>query len=353
MQQKPEGSKKRAETPIEDRLGEKAEQSIKDLRGLRENKVEDIFTKRYYISPEDLLIEDYLKSRPIAAFNPGALEKDGKLLIFPRLLFDYYIRASSIGVFSLPIEEVIEGKIDKPLRVKIILWPEEPWEFGPGCEDPRVCLFDNSIYVLYTGAGQKRSVQAFVEFSSSFEPKRRGYFSIAKGNSRFVPSGNKDSAFVRIKDDEAIMLTRPMFSGLELCWRAEANLKNLTIDEQTLRPVLVSEEWEYKVGWSTNCVKLSVNKYLVGWHGVLKEDQSYKDGLAVVNADGELLGLSNYLLATKGLKEGYGDRPWVIFGDGLVKYGKYLLWIGGVSDYAIGIFITELDRALEKIRWIK
>jgi predicted GH43/DUF377 family glycosyl hydrolase len=72
-----------------------------------------------------------------------------------------------------------------------------------------------------------------------------------------------------------------------------------------------------------------------------------------VDGDGNLLAVSDYLLEPKGLKEDYGDRPHVIFGCGLAKYGKYLLWIGGISDYAIGVFATELHKVMEKLRWIK
>lgn len=51
--------------------------------------------------------------------------------------------------------------------------------------------------------------------------------------------------------------------------------------------------------------------------------------------------------------EEYGDRPLVIFGNGLVRYRELVIWIGGVSDYAIGIFATPLDKLLEKLKWIQ
>ena len=51
--------------------------------------------------------------------------------------------------------------------------------------------------------------------------------------------------------------------------------------------------------------------------------------------------------------EQYGDRPLVIFGDGLFRYGELVVWVGGVSDYSIGVFATELDRIEENLRWIR
>ena len=345
---------------IEERLWVKAKRAADELRGLREPKVDDIFTKRYYISPEDLLVDNYLRSRPLAAFNPGSLERDGKLLIFPRLVFDYHNYVSSVGIIAMDIEKVIEGEIEKPLKTKIILWPRELWEFGRGCEDPRVSSTDGSIYMLYTGSHHhcerdhlvERSILGFAELGQSFEIKRRDYFSIVKGDERFVPS-NKDSTFIKVTDDKATMLTRPEFHGMALCWRAEVDLKTLTIPEETLMPVLSPEKWEHRIGWSTNVLKLSSHEYLVGWHGVLKEDLSYRNGLAIVDDSGDLLAISDYLLAPSGLEESYGDRPLVIFGNGLVRYKDYLLWIGGIGDYGIGLFITELNKGLKRIKWVK
>jgi len=353
---------------IEEKLWKEAERVIEELRGLREPKVEDIFTRKYYISPEDLWVDNYLRSRPLAAFNPGALERNGDILIFPRLIFDYYKYVSSVACGVINIEKLINDRIEKPLKVKIVLWPEESWEFL-GCEDPRISLVGEDVYMLYTGKGyyyenkhaaKRRDVLGFVKLSPSWEIKRKGYFVIARGSSlpadrqdKFMPVSNKDSAFVEIKDNKATMLTRPEVHRTGLCWRAEADLENLVIYENTLKLVLPLEKWEAKVGWSTNVVKLSTGKYLVGWHGVLKEDLSYRNGLAIVDGSGELLAVSDYLLAPRGLEESYGDRPLVIFGNGLIRYKNHLIWIGGVSDYCIGIFITELDKALEKLRWIR
>lgn len=344
-------------SPIEKRLWRKAKQYVQSPQGLREPKVEDVFTKRYYISPQDLFITNYLRRQPAVAFNPGALEREGKLLIFPRLVFDYYSYVSSIGVFELDLERLFQGQLEKPLKTKIILWPKELWEFGHGCEDPRVSFTDGSIYMLYTGARHhyerdhlvKKSVLGFAELDQSFEIKKRDYFSITNRDERFVPS-NKDSAFVEVKNDKATILTRPDFRGITLCWRAKADLKTLTIPEETLTPVLGPEEWEHKVGWSTNTIKLSSNKYLVGWHGVVQEDLSYRNGLALVNEKGELLAITDYLLTPKGVEEQYGDRSFTIFGNGLIRHKDCLIWIGGVSDYAIGVFVADMKDVFSMLR---
>ncbi|MEM0171661.1 MAG: glycosidase [Thermoproteota archaeon] len=347
---------------VEERLYEKAISFYKELKGTRENKVEDIFERKgLIVSDQDFLVQNYSRKRPKLAFNPGALLEEKTLHVFPRFIFEYYTYTSSVGEFSVNIEDVVNDNLKLPVEAKIILWPKFLWEFK-GCEDPRAFKDKEDLIILYTGYGYSLEdnklttsiVQALAKFDKNFSIIKRGFFKIksTEGN-YFIPRSNKDSALLKAEDDDAIMLTRPLIKDIELGWRARANLNDITIDEESMEPSLWFEDWEFKVGWSTNVLKLSSNEFLVGWHGVLKEDYSYRNGLAIVDNEGKLLAISNYLLAPKGINEEYGDRPYVIFGNGLISYKENLVWIGGVSDYAIGFFVTELDKALEKLKWIQ
>jgi predicted GH43/DUF377 family glycosyl hydrolase len=364
---------------VEERLRRKAKAALVEKRGIRTPRTEDIFSRRCFFGPRDFLIENYPHKEPVAAFNPGAALIDGRVFIFPRLIFDYYSYVSSIGVIELAIADLLSGEVEKPLRTRIILWPQYAWEAVKGCEDPRVLPVDEAFWILYTAVGEfsedgkevHKPILGFAELERDFRVRRKGFFSVRGPEGTFIP-GNKDSAFIRLQGKKAAILTRPsfwelpdarlepLFSLLELeppkrllpdmCWRAEADMEELAISEETLEPVLVPEPWEHKVGWSTNTVQLSADEYLVGWHGVLREDRSYREGLALVDGRGRLLAISDYLLAPKGLWEEYGDRPLVIFGNGLLLYKGTLIWIGGVSDYSIGVFTAELDDVLPMLR---
>lgn len=344
---------------LEDRLYEKQAKAFADLRGLRKPEVKDVFERVAYLGPEDFAVKGYKRTRPCVAFNPGAYLEDRDLLVFPRFIFDYYKYVSSVGLARIDIEDLLSGNLETPVRSRIILWPQTIWEFL-GCEDPRAFMCNGTYYILYTGKGYYREGREYIRRDvlglATFDPlwrlKNRGYFSITDGSETFVPKSNKDSAFLEMKGSECTMLTRPEIKGNRVCWRARANVDEFKIYAEDLEPVLVFEEWELKVGWSTNAVKLSSNEYLVGWHGVVLEDYSYKDGLAVVNGEGELLAVTDYLLAPNGITEEYGDRPLVIFGDGLAVYKEYVLWIGGISDYAIGVFAAELDKVMEHMKWV-
>lgn len=328
-------------------------------KGFRKNELNDVFKIRNYIGPEDLKIDNYLRREPLASFNAGVAEKDGKVYIFPRLIFDYYNYTSSIGVFSLSIEELLDGKWKVPLKTKIILWPQFSWEFL-GCEDPRVCVVEDEFYVLYTGKGgyrknekiKRRDVLAFARTDSSFDVKAKSFFRVKTKEGYFIPEFMKDSAFISGNNEEFAMLVRPKFKNLSACWYANANLESMTLTVEKMKPVMIPEEWEEKIGWSTNVVKISKHKYLVGWHAVVKEDLSYKNGLAMIDEKGDLLAISNYLLVPMGVNEEYGDRAQVIFGDGLIIHDDLLIWIGGISDYAIGIFVANLNDVMGTLKYL-
>lgn len=339
-------------------LKDKALRSLERFRGFREPRVEDIFKRIAYVFPSDVTVINYAR-KPMAIFNPGAVLVNNELWVFPRLIFDYYTYVSSIGLFKLRVEDLLSKGVEKPVEIRIVVWPRELWEFR-GCEDPRVHIHDNYVYMLYTGYGYHRlgneyrliPVQSFAVLSPELKPLRRDFFKLSyRGQDHIVQM--KDSTFIDIRGSSTSMLCRPTIDSIEINWRCLADLENLKIDVESMDPVMVFEPWELKIGWSTNVVELSKGEYLVGWHAVLQEDLSYRNGIAVVDAYGNVLAVSNYLLVPRGIVEEYGDRPLVIFGNGLVRYRELVIWIGGVSDYAVGIFATPLDKLLEKLKWIQ
>lgn len=346
---------------IEEELFKKARDFNFSMRGIRKSDTKDIFERKLYIFPGDLIVTNYSRKHPVAAFNPGAVLENETLYVFPRLLFEYYMNISSIGVFLLNIEDVLNNRMKKPIDVRIIIWPRELWNFR-GCEDPRVTIKGDHYYMLFTGYGfflrndklTDAIVQAYTVLNRDFrEVSRRKFFRIVSSGGEEIIPFTKDSAFIDIGDRKSRVLTRPSIRNIDIGWSGIIDLENGHVELDSLRPSLWFEPWEFKVGWSTNIVKLSSNELLIGWHGVLKEDYSYRNGLAIVSPEGEVLAITNYILAPHGILEEYGDRPLVIFGNGLVHYKEFLMWIGGISDYAIGLFITEINKALETMKWIK
>jgi predicted GH43/DUF377 family glycosyl hydrolase len=343
---------------IRERLSKRCMEALRRLRGLRKAQVEDVFqVKRLYIGPEDLEITNYIRRRPVSAFNPGALLRDKELLILPRCIFEFYSYSSSIALFCVDVEEMLEEGIHRPLETRLILWPRELWDIR-GCEDARIHEADDENLLLYTGVGFSREsgrlvktyVQGLARFDEGWRELRRGYFTIAEEGETYRPE-TKDSAILKLEGQEASMLTRPTIEDVRLCWRCRADLEELRM--WSLDPVMAPEEWESRIGWSTNALRLSRDEYLIGWHGASNLDLAFRNGLAIVDGDGCLLAVSDYLLEPRGLVEEYGDRPQTLFGCGLIGYDEYLLCIGGIGDCCIGVFLADMEEALERLRWLE
>ncbi len=75
-------------------------------------------------------------------FNPGAIRLDGKVYILYRACGEDEV--SRIGLAISPDALHVEERLDSP-----IFEPEEEWE-KKGCEDPRLVLMGERIYMLYT-----------------------------------------------------------------------------------------------------------------------------------------------------------------------------------------------------------
>ena len=325
---------------------------------MRKDREVNLFRRRFYIPPSKIRIKNYIRETPSAVFNPAVFLDEKKVFIFPRLIFDYYKYTSSIGVFKIDLDDLLNGKVDRIFETEILLWPSDITDFL-GCEDPRIHLHDDTIYMLYTGKGyelgdtteSKRIDYLYLaKMNRNFEILEKRYFRVLKDDGELViPLSNKDSAFIEIEGEKAVMLTRPMMErGNLFCYGAVADLENMILHD--LRVIMKPEEWEYKVGWSTNAVKMRDGEYLVGWHAVLRRDLSYRSGFAIVNEKGELIAVSDYTLFPSNLNEEYGDRALVIFGDGLLLVEDEIVWIGGVGDYSIGIFIANLKDVLQNMR---
>jgi len=359
-------------------IEEKLLSKLRKAKGVRKPTTKNIFERVMIIPPRRVWVSNYERNL-ISIFNPGVVKNGKNIEIFARLAFEYYKYASSLGWMVLSFDEVLEGRVRERYEVKIVMWPRYLWDFR-GCEDPRVTLKDGKIMMLYTGAAymgledkerfkgirQKYSeklmvlgdVLAYAEFDEERKPHRKGYFKIVDEDEAYLPFSNKDAAFLGGGRRDWI-LHRPHIGGPEdmrtrMGWNGYVDLDEMVIYADTMEVTLPLEGWETKVGWSTNAVKIGSDEYLVGWHGVLFENIEYRNGLAVVDGEGRLRGITNYVLAVSGdLQESYGDRPLSIFGDGLIKVDEMIYWFGGLCDYAIGVYRTEFDKVMEEMKWLR
>ena len=343
---------------IEDRLKAKIKEA-KYKKSRRSKAVKkNIFDRIAVISPNALRTTNYFNRTPIAAFNPGvsSVYERGKLDIYPRLNYDcvYNQSPSAIGKFQIDLDRLFHTG-DNPAfcSTEVVIYPQNPWEIH-GCEDPRVYQKNGNPHILYAGwgtcDGEKKSVLAL---SSG---KEKDYFRISsrKDMVECIPFSNKDAAILNYSVDHRLDLLLRLDLGDKklFCWSGEGWADTYEIIEDTLEVQIIPNEYETRVGWSTNAISLNKHEYLVGWHATMKQNLEYRNGLAVVDALGNLKAISDYLLTPQGIEEWVGNRYGVIFGCGLVKYNDQLVWVGGISDWAIGIFTVGMDTALSELRWI-
>ncbi|MBP1357217.1 MAG: hypothetical protein JZD40_01830, partial [Sulfolobus sp.] len=188
----------------------------------RKPKVVNLFKRIKVLSPDNIHVRNYSRKKPIAAFNPGAYydSKTDDILIFPRLVFDYYWYVSSIGVFHFNIN----NSDQEVYETDIILWPKEIWEMAKGLEDPRVASFDQKFYFLHTSVSfnkQKSGIlplQGFTITDYNFNIIKKGYIKIKDGDEIYIPQSFKDSALIDFKKGEFSSLLRPMINGIEINW---------------------------------------------------------------------------------------------------------------------------------------
>ena len=349
----------RPSSPLTQELLRRYEEKRGRLSGKREPLVEKTFQRVLIIYPRSLRVINYGREKPLSAFNPGAMLQGRKLYVFPRLVFDYYWYVSSIGVFELDVEDALRGYSPADIPTRIILYPTQKEDLR-GCEDPRIQEIDSRLYILYTAVEpgvQGVNARQAVAVLEDGRARKLGRFKLSYRGDLYNTFW-KDSAVLASTGAEPVLLLRPTIplaegANLEIGWSAPFNLESLAADAELMEPSLVHEAFEVKVGWSTNALKISSNEFLVGWHGVGR-DLIYRNGLALLDDQGELLAISNYLLepSAAALEEFYGDRPGVVFGCGLVRYGDFVLWVGGLSDYAIGVWSAEMDEIMERLKHV-
>ncbi len=318
-------------------------------------KCGEIFQKRYILPPKNFKITNYPRD-PVAVFNPGAVEIDGIVHVFPRVIFDYYKYTSAIGHFTMKADDILNGTIPEILEIELIIWPKTKEEFL-GCEDPRIFQDGENLWILYTakgyrgrGEGERTDFLALAKLDFDLNVSEKHFLKVEYKGEIFYPKSNKDSAILRISGNKATILTRPDFGGRLSGWRGVLDLEDMVIRD--LEEVLPPKEGELKRGWSTNAVEID-GRYLVGWHAVIDEDLSYRNGFALVDENGNILDTTGYVLCTEGLIEELGDRAMVIFGDGLLILKDKVVWIGGVSDYAVGVFVADLEDLMDSFVGVK
>lgn len=286
-------------------------------------------------TPEMFKMENY-PSSPIAVFNPAAfMSSSDEMIIFPRLIFDTRFYTSSIGIFRIPFNMYFPSL--KTISTTLLATPTNAQDFK-GLEDPRIT--EDGKKFLHVALNNNTISHTVL---SNFTAGDLYNFRTLEIETEIVPNG-RDAAI--INDDYLVF--RPELKKLESY--SVPYEQDGTIDFKNAKVVLSPLKFELKRGFSTNVVKLSSNEFLIGWHAILRQNLEYANGFMILNNVGEVISMSEPFFRLPQNYLRYGNRPNTLFGCGLILRKNKLWWIGGIGDWAIGVFSAELEDVLNKLK---
>jgi len=319
-----------------------------------------VMTKKSYFFPS-LKLERYsgnpiIKPRPenswesVATFNPGAIFVGGKVHLLYRAMgkdqtsvFGY---ASSSDGFNF------NQRLNQP-----VYFPREDFEkkaqpgLPSGCEDPRLTLIGNKIYMCYT----------------AFDGKNPWKVALTSINLT-------DFLAHRWRWQKPICISHPERSDKNACLLEEKVGGYWVFFHRVGHCIWIDfvEDLEFKDNWLGGKIilwprpgkwdshKIGItgppHKTRKGWlllyHGLSAEDKKYRLGAVLLDLrrpDRVLIQLDKPILEPETDYEVQGSRPGTVFSCGsIVKDGQLLVYYGA-GDSVIGVASIELEKLIKRL----
>lgn len=286
-----------------------------------------------------------------AVFNPGVIEIDGKIHIVYRAMSED--NTSTMGYASTTDGYNIDERLDAPIYV-----PRADFENklshpdgNSGCEDPRLVLIDDTVYMLYTAyngvnppsvAATSISKQDFVNHKWNWaEPHL------------ISPEGfdDKDACIFPEKINESYVFIHRLKSVICIDYVDSLDFEKDKLDRCIYLIGPRHGMWDgLKVGISGPPMK-TPHGWLLMYHGV-STDSVYRVGATLLDLDNpaNVIGRSSdYIFEPKEDYEKYGQVNNVVFPCGMaLRNGKLLMYYGG-GDSVIGIAEVDFEKLIDSL----
>jgi beta-1,2-mannobiose phosphorylase / 1,2-beta-oligomannan phosphorylase len=269
-----------------------------------------------------------------ATFNPAAIDLGGRVHLLYRAMSSD--DASTVGYASSEDGLHFDERLDEPVYV-----PREPFEQkaapgNSGCEDARLVLFGDTIYMTYTAFNAKDQPRVAVSSISEedFLAKRWNW-----STPRLIsPHGIMDKnacLFPEMIDDRYMLLHRV---GVDICADFVDSLD--FVQEKLQKCIVVMQPrrgmWDSKkIGISAPPIKTR-SGWLLLYHGI-GEDNAYRVGAALLDSENPAVVLARTnspLLEPEYEYEKVGQVPNVVFPCGIVLRDDTLfVYYGGADSY--------------------
>lgn len=285
-------------------------------------------------------------------FNPSAVDINGTIYIFYRAMGTD--NTSVIGLAVSKDGTTVDERLSLPIYV-----PRAEFELkhgGPndnsGCEDPRVTLIEDTLYMLYT-AYDSVSVPKIAMTSISKNDFLNRDFTKWAEPSLISPDfvGDKDSAIFPKKIDDSYMIIHRI--DPQICADFVSELTNdsahLYRCVEMMQPRAGS--WEaLRIGLAATPIEVDIG-YLMFYHGVAL-NKTYSVGVALLDKKDPSIVLSRSvepIFYPKTDYEKIGLIPNVVFPCGAVLRGNTVYLYYGGADTVTHIATASLDSILERV----
>ncbi len=282
-------------------------------------------------------------------FNPAAIDINKKIRILYRAQSDN--GTSVVGYAESKDGLNIDYRHPKPCYYPRLDFEQK--KAGPnsfsGCEDPRLSMIDDRIYMCYTAYNGIESPKIAISDIAKKDLDKRDF----NWSEPVVisPSGYDDK--------DACLLPKKLKKGYFLIHRIDSHVTgdyvndlNFTKNEiDTSMEILEPRKgmWDgLKVGLSST-PHLTKYGWLMFYHGVSK-DKYYRLGAALLDKDDPTIVLGRSALPIFEPEEWYekeGDVPNVVFPCGSVIRGNRVLIYYGGADRYVGVAEAKLDQLIK------
>jgi predicted GH43/DUF377 family glycosyl hydrolase len=287
-----------------------------------------------------------------AVFNPSVLEIEGRVYMAYRAMSND--NTSYIGYAASDDAIHFNERDAEPMY-----WPREKFEEkgipngNSGCEDPRLTLIDDTVYMLYTAYNGHESPRVALTKLSKQDFLEKKWNNWSKPVLISPPNyDNKDACILPEKVDGKYLIFHRMGIDIDYAIVDSLDFDGNTWLEENIWLVNRPGMWDdWKVGISGTPIKTEAGWILI-YHGVSTQDHIYRVGAVLMDTNNptKILGRSYYpLFEPEASYELIGQVPNVVFPEGnILRDGMIYIYYGG-ADSVIGVATIKLEDLINSL----
>lgn len=279
-----------------------------------------------------------------ATFNPAAFYADNKVHIVYRAMSD-----DNTSVFGYAISKdgiTIDERLSEPIYIPRAEFEQKEGSGNSGCEDPRITILDDVVYMCYTAFNSKHPPRVALtsiplkKFLSRKWDWQEPVLISAPGlddkDAAIFPEKivGKYLIFHRIGDDiDIAMVDHLEFDGQT--WMGERRwLKQRPGYWDNRKVGIVAPPFKTFKGW------------VLLYHGVSKKDGAYRVGAVLLDLENpiKIIGRTDQpLFEPETEYEKQGEVPNVVFPCGNVVIGNQVYIYYGGADKVVGVAVIKIN----------